>query len=69
MSAGDIRLSRQELRQFTGTPVVAKQFKMLRDNGIRHYTDAHGRPVVLWSAVEGRPATDEAPTWKPNKAA
>lgn len=69
MSAAELCLSKQEIRELTGTPIRTRQFKMLRDNGIRHYADSHGCPVVLRSAVEGRPATDEAPSWKPNKAA
>lgn len=64
-------LSRAEVRELTGTPILARQVAFLRANGIRHYLDAHGRPVVLRSAVEGvaSPAQPAATEWKPNKAA
>lgn len=48
----------------------ARQVAFLRDNGIRHYVDGHGWPVVLRSAVEGGDAASPAAaTWKPNKVA
>ncbi len=66
----DLCLSRAEIAALCRTPQRARQARFLRDNGIRHYLDAHGWPVVLRSAVEGAPATGDAPaTWKPNKAA
>jgi len=63
-------LSRREIAELCRTPQRARQVAFLRRNGIRHYVDAHGWPVVLRSAVEGdsRAAT-AAPTWKPNKVA
>lgn len=72
MSAAErsLCLSRAEVRELTGTPILARQVAFLRTNGIRHYLDAHGRPTVLRSAVEGSPAPAEPPeSWKPNKAA
>lgn len=63
-------LSRDEIKDLTRTPIRARQAAFLRSNGIKHYLDAHGWPVVLRSSVE--PA-DTAPaqgaSWKPNKAA
>ena len=45
-----------------------RQVAFLRRNGIRHYLDNDGWPVVLRSAVESPP--EVAPTaWKSNKAA
>ncbi|RZZ81137.1 DUF4224 domain-containing protein [Pseudoxanthomonas winnipegensis] len=43
----------------------------LLKNGIRHYIDLHGRPVVTRATIEGTPAPEAvAPgTWKSNKAA
>lgn len=70
MSAADICLSRDEVKAMTRSHTRAGQAKFLRANGIRHYLDAHGWPVVLRATVEGG---DTAPTaakaWKPNKAA
>ena len=66
----DLCLSREEIRALTRTPIRARQVAFLRTNGIRHYLDAHGAPVVLRSAVEGTPApADQQQGWKPNKAA
>lgn len=63
-----IRLSREEVRELTGTPQRRRQLEFLRRNGIRHYVDTHGWPVVLRSAIE--PTPDRAATeWTPNKAA
>ena len=66
----DICLSRAEIAAMTRTPQRARQAAFLRQNGIRHYIDAHGWPVVLRSAVEGGQSTAPPATgWKPNKAA
>lgn len=63
-------LSRDEIRDLCRTPQRKRQAAFLRTNGIRHYLDAYGWPVVLWSALEGAPEPKKAPTeWKPNKAA
>ena len=64
-------LSRDDIKDLTRTPQRKRQAEFLRNNGIRHYLDAHGWPVVLWSAIEGRqePAKPAAPEWEPNKAA
>ncbi|CAD1792761.1 hypothetical protein AE929_09525 [Xanthomonas arboricola] len=67
-----IRLSRYEVKGLTGTPYIDRQLLFLVSNGIRHYVDLNGRPVVLRSTIEGAPAADagtEAVAWKPNKAA
>lgn len=70
MGAADPFMSRADIAKFCRTPQRARQAAFLRQNGIRHYLDAYGWPVVLWSAVEGLPGTVEQPkTWKPNKAA
>ncbi|WP_312252757.1 DUF4224 domain-containing protein [Stenotrophomonas sp.] len=63
-------LSRDEIRDFCRTPQRKRQAAFLRDNGIRHYLDAHGWPVVLWSAIEGKPEQKKAPVeWESNQAA
>jgi hypothetical protein len=63
-------LSREEIVELTRAHTRAGQLRMLRANGIRHYVDNDGRPVVTRAAVEGLPdkAQDDQP-WKPNKAA
>lgn len=66
----ELVLSRKEIAELTRTPMRARQVAFLRSNGIRHYVDAYGWPVVLRSAVEGNSgAATAAPAWKPNKAA
>lgn len=69
MSA-DTFLSRDEIREMTRTPIRARQVKFCRENGIRHYIDGNGWPVVMRSAVEGSDtANPAAGAWKSNKAA
>lgn len=66
----DLCLSRKEIAELTRVRTRAGQAEFLRANGIRHYVDLHGWPVVLRSAVEDTaPASPAVPTWKPNKAA
>ena len=67
----DLTLSKTELRELTRTPIRARQVQFLQRNGIRHYLDAGGWPVVLRSAVESTPdlAAGSPPSWKPRKAA
>lgn len=67
---GDLCLSRDEIRGMARTPIRARQAKFLRDNGIKHYIDPHGWPVVLRATVEvNNAAPDAGKAWKPNKAA
>lgn len=69
MTKTDLCLSREEIRQLSRTPQKARQLDFLRRNGIRHYVDAYGWPVVLRSAVgASSPQPTERPVWKPNKA-
>lgn len=65
-----LTLSRAEIAELARTPQRRRQAEFLRKNGIRHYIDHHGWPVVTRAAVEGSPAQaqSDAP-WKPNKAA
>jgi len=66
----DLVLSRREIAELARSPRKASQIAFLRQNGIRHYVDAHGWPVVLRSAVESTGiAPAVKPAWKPNKAA
>lgn len=64
-------LTREEIAALSRTKLKAGQVAFLRTNGIRHYVDAHGWPVVTRAAVEGEagPAQAAATAWKPNKAA
>lgn len=57
-------LSRDEIRDLTRTPQRARQIRFLQQNGIKHYVDAHGWPVVLRSAV-GANAEKPAATTTP----
>ena len=65
----ELILSREEVRALCRTRLRAGQVKFLRTNGIRHYLDAHGWPVVLRATVEGEQSGAPAPAWKSNKAA
>jgi hypothetical protein len=64
-------LSRSEIAELTRSRHKAKQVGFLIRNGVRHYTDDHGWPVVTRSALEGgqQSAQDLRPKWKPKKAA
>ena len=65
-----IALTRDEIAELTRTKLKAGQAAFLRQNGIRHYVDAHGWPVVTRAAVEGERDQAQAPVrWKSNKAA
>jgi hypothetical protein len=67
---GELCLSRREIAELTRTPQRARQAAFLRQNGIRHYLDAYGWPVVLRASVEEAQAAPPTSTgWKPNKAA
>ncbi|MEW9624699.1 DUF4224 domain-containing protein [Rhodanobacter geophilus] len=62
-------LSRDEIAELCRTPRKARQLAFLRQNGIRHYLDAYGWPVVTRAAVEGMKESEPAPIpWKSNKA-
>jgi hypothetical protein len=67
----DLVLSRREVSELTRTAFRAKQAEFLRRNGIRHYLDGHGWPVVLRSSIEADRGGDKEPRkpWKSNKAA
>ena len=66
----ELCLSRDEIRDMARTPIRTRQAAFLRANGIKHYLDAHGWPVVLRSTVEAdNAAPDAGKAWKPNKAA
>lgn len=62
-------LSRDEIAGLTRCKLKAKQLEFLRRNGILHYIDAHGWPVVTRAAVEGgKDLEPPAPRWRSNKA-
>ena len=64
-------LSKDEIAELTRTPQKKRQQQFLTRNGIRHYLDNDGWPVVTRAAVEGWPDSGQSssPAWKPNKAA
>jgi len=63
-------LTREELAELTRCKFKAGQVAFLVKNGIRHYLDGRGWPVVTRAAVEGERDTAQAPArWKSNKAA
>lgn len=62
-------LSRAEIAELCRTPRRVRQLAFLRQNGIRHYLDAYGWPVVTRAAVEGvKDVAPALPVWRPNKA-
>lgn len=61
-------LSRDEVAELTRSPQRARQIAFLVRNGIRHYVDNYGWPVVVRSAVEGNDKAKPAvPKWTPAK--
>lgn len=63
-------LSREEIAEFTRAHTRARQLAFLRNNGIRHYVDNNGWPVVTVAAIDGIKAESRQRTpWKPHKAA
>ncbi|WP_374151449.1 DUF4224 domain-containing protein [Xanthomonas hortorum] len=56
-------LSRDEVKELCPSPQRTRQALFLSQNGIRHYVDAQGWPVVLRSAVEpSRANPSDTPT-------
>jgi len=63
-------LSRTEIAELTRAQTKARQLAFLRKNGIRHYVDDHGWPVVTRAAVEGeRDQVQAKKPWRSNWAA
>lgn len=62
-------LTKDEIKALTRTPMKARQLQFLRQNGIRHYIDGHGWPVVLRAAVGiiDPPPAAKVPEWRSNK--
>jgi hypothetical protein len=60
-------LTRDEIKALTRTPQKARQLMFLRQNGIRHYIDGHGWPVILRAAVGITDPVAKPPEWWPNK--
>jgi hypothetical protein len=58
-------LSREEIAEFTRAHTRARQLAFLRNNGIRHYVDNNGWPVVTLAAIGVVAIEDQAPTRKP----
>jgi hypothetical protein len=70
MNEAELFLSKSEVAALCRTPQRVRQEMFLRKNGIRHYLDNYGWPVVLRTAVD--PLEKQAaakPEWNPNKAA
>lgn len=65
----DLCLSRSEIAELARAKLRKKQLSFLRTNGIPHYIDGHGWPVVTRLAIEGVRAPVQDKAWKPNKAA
>lgn len=65
----NIVLSRAEVKDLCRTRLRAGQARFLQQNGIRHYIDAHGWPVVLRAHIEDAQAAAPVAVWKSNKAA
>jgi hypothetical protein len=65
-----VRLSRAEMADLCGSPRKVHQIGFLRLNGIPHYVDAHGWPVVLWCNVDPSiKRVAESRAWKSRKVA
>ena len=66
---GDLVLSRDEVKALARSRTRDGQVRFLRKNGIKHYIDGHGWPVVLRSNIGEESGVQSAPAWKSNKAA
>jgi hypothetical protein len=71
MNDDKLCLSREEISELTRAHTRARQLAFLRNNGIRHYVDNNGWPVVTVAAVEGMPTKGRTPPreWKHGEAA
>lgn len=49
-----LRLTRDELRELTGSPIRRRQIDWLREHAWRHEIDVHGWPVVSRAYYERR---------------
>lgn len=70
MATGELWLSRDEIAQMCRASTKKLQLEFLRLNGIRHYVDRHGRPVVSRAVVEANgtiPKASEVGEWQSNK--
>jgi hypothetical protein len=56
--------SHGQVSEITGAHTKACQLRVLRQQGIRHWLNAAGWPVVPLSAVDGLPAPTDAPGWR-----
>ena len=69
MSA-ELWLSRDEIAQMTRAHTKRLQLQFLRVNGIKHYVDRHGWPVVSRAVAETEgaiTAANGAEEWRSNK--
>lgn len=60
--------SHGQVAEITGAHTKARQLRVLQQQGIRHWLNASGWPVVPVSAVDGVKAAQEAPGWRSRKA-
>jgi hypothetical protein len=59
-------LSAEDIKTLTGRKNKTQQIEWLRNNGVQHYINMAGRPVVPKTAISGiqQPASKQA-GWKP----
>lgn len=61
-------LSRDELAELTGAKTKARQIAVLQRNGIRHWINAAGQPLVPRCVLAGvAPDREQDQAWVPNK--
>lgn len=62
-------LTRKEMAELARSPQRRRQIEFLRRNGIPHYIDAHGWPVVQRSAIgeSASPVATAPRPWRSNK--
>ena len=65
MEPSKLCLSREEIIEFTRAHTRARQLAFLRNNGIRHYVDNAGWPVVTLAAIGVVSAEDPVATRRP----
>lgn len=62
-----LSLSRRETAELTRSRQRKRQILFLCKNGISHFVDTQGWPVVLRRVIQGAPPTTSPEGWRSNK--
>ena len=59
-------LTDAHIRKLTGLREKAAQIGWLKANGVRHFVNAAGKPVVPWSAIDAPGSNYTVTGWTPD---